>query len=80
MKDWANVAEPGSQRGRVSLKERVGLAKGDSIPTRQRRSVKSIQDFAGSASSQAADADLSEREDEDIYAHYIRQMKQAKSE
>ena len=40
--------------------------------------MKSIDAFAGSK--QDIDDDLSEREDEDIYAHYMEQMRKAKLE
>lgn len=74
MKDWATLSSKNASRGTVSQKESVGLAKSEPTPSRQTRTVKSIQDFAGSSQ----DADLSEREDEDIYAHYIRKMKEEK--
>ena len=52
------------------------------VRSRERR-PKSIEDFAGTkggAGTSTDDADLSEREDEDIYTHYIEQMRRAKLE
>jgi len=63
-----------SIQGRFSNQERFGLGKSEKdVPSREAK-ARSIHAFAGSKS----DDDLSEREDDDIYAHYMEQMKKAK--
>lgn len=80
MKQWANVSENSTLGGKFTDKERFGQLKSEQeIPNRQKRGTRSLNDFAGTAASQE-DADLSEREDEDIYAHYMEQMRKAKLE
>jgi hypothetical protein len=62
-------------------KEKFGLNKTEKdVKSRERKQI-SIEDFAGSKGAAGTeDADLSEREDEDIYTHYIEQMRRAKLE
>lgn len=69
--------------GLFTEKEKFGMNKTDADVRSRERRPKSIEDFAGTnkgASTSTDDADLSEREDEDIYTHYIEQMRRAKLE
>jgi hypothetical protein len=47
------------------------MNKGENDVRSRARRQRSIEDFAGSKASSTDDADLSEREEEDIYTHYI---------
>ena len=76
MKYWANISE--NEKGyscKFTQKERFGQGEQE-VKSRQQK-AKSLSNFAGSAS---ASEDLSDREDEDIYAHYMEQMRKAKLE
>ena len=60
--------------GLFTEKERFGLNKTEADVRSRDRRPRSIEDFAGSkigAVGSSEDPDLSEREDEDIYSHYI---------
>lgn len=57
-----------SLQDRLSSQERFGIGKSEAdVPSREAK-ARSLHDFAGK---QANDDDLSEREDDDIYAHYM---------
>jgi hypothetical protein len=79
LKDTGSLKGKGATNGGFfSDKEKFGLNKTEAdVKSRERKSI-SIEDFVGSKGSE--DADLSEREDEDIYTHYIEQMRRAKLE
>lgn len=68
--------------GLFTDKEKFGMNKTDADVRSRERRQRSIEDFAGSKSkaSQSEESDLSEREEEDIYTHYIEQMRRAKLE
>lgn len=66
--------------GRYSLKEKLGTGKTEKdVGQGRKKKVSSIQEFAG-ASVGSKDEDLSEREEEDIYNHYMNEMRRAKLE
>lgn len=73
LKDWANIAENNTYGGKYTEKSRYGTLKNELDVEGRRPQARSLEKFAG-------DADLSEREDEDIYAHYMEQMRKAKTE
>lgn len=84
MKDYRNLSQDMQTvtGGVLSDKERFGInATEADVHGRKQRRVRSIEDFAGKASSSSsADPDLSEREDEDIFQHYMEEMRKAKLE
>ena len=63
MKDWAKLSESRTDGGKFTEKSRLGLLKTDKDVQGRQRRVKNIEEYAQD--------DLSEREDEDIYAHYM---------
>ena len=71
LKDSGSLKSKGSTNGGFFYdKERFGLNKNEAdVKSRERKPV-SIEDFAGSSHPQDS-GDLSEREEEDIYTHYI---------
>lgn len=63
--------------GRYSNKDKLGTGKTESDAGQGRsKKARSIQEFAGATGTD----DLSEREDEDIYNHYMNEMRRAKLE
>lgn len=84
MKDYRNLTQDmkTSTEGVFGDKEKFGInATEADLHGRKQRRVRSIEDFAGKASSKSQDdPDLSEREDEDIYQHYLEEMRKAKLE
>ena len=75
MKDFANISENNLSGGKFTSKDTLGLLKTDKDVEGRQARTRSLNEFAS-----AAEEDLSEREDEDIYAHYMDQMKKAKLE
>ncbi len=78
LKDWSNIADNNKSfadkftnrdlYGQAAEKERL-------LKTRPAKASKNLSEFAASN-----DEDLSEREDEDIYSHYMEQMRRAKQD
>ena len=69
VKDWANISNTNINGGSFTEKEKYGQLKKDSDVQGRQRKSKNLSDFA--ASLQNTEEDLSEREEEDIYAHYM---------
>jgi hypothetical protein len=69
VKDWANISNTNINGGSFTEKEKYGQLKKDSDVKGRQRKSKNLGDFA--ASLQNTEEDLSEREEEDIYAHYM---------
>jgi len=84
LKDTGKLAGKSLTGGHFTDKEKFGFLKTEyDVKSRERRQI-SLEDFAGksttSYSAPYLDDDLSEREEEDIYTHYIEQMRKAKLE
>jgi hypothetical protein len=66
LKYWGNITEGDRFMGEFAKKERYGTLKDETeVEGRQKKAGKGLRQFAND------EEDLSEREDEDIYAHYM---------
>ena len=75
IKDYTKVTDETHRFGReFTDRKRFGVSQTEFDSKPREKQVRSITDFAGSASNE----DLSEREDEDIYRHYMEQMRREK--
>ena len=80
IKDYVHLEDSNIQNnigGKYSNKNKLGTGKTESDGGQGRsKKARSIQEFAGATGTD----DLSEREDEDIYNHYMNEMRRAKLE
>lgn len=81
IKDQVYIKDANTQAisgGRYANKEKLGTGKTESDAGQGRsKKARSIHEFAGGS---AETDDLSEREEEDIYNHYMNEMRRAKLE
>lgn len=74
IKDYARLSKQ-DKHGDFTTANTLGMSKSDANIENRQRNIKSIKDWARAGQDED---DLSEREDEDIYAHYMKQMKEHK--
>ena len=77
LKDTTSLTDVKSVGGQFTNKNKVGAIKNVMDIKGREKQMRSIDAFAGSRQDEG---ELSEREDEDIYAHYMEQMRKAKLE
>jgi hypothetical protein len=75
LRDLTKVSDEVYNFGDYHQRNKYGVSQGEFDVKPRERQTRSITDFAG-----AANEDLSEREDEDIYRHYMEQMRREKEQ
>lgn len=73
IKDWGTIGNSRKYGGEFTDKSKFGMLKEEFDVKGRERKTKNLSEYA-------KEEDLSEREDEDIYAHYINEMKKSKEE
>lgn len=76
LKDWTNLTEVDQLGGNFTERDRLKALKSEHDVKARKSQTRSLSEFAGSSSK--GEEDLSEREDEDIYVHYMEEMRKAK--
>lgn len=74
IKSMSKVSDESYKIGDYNDRNRFGVSASEYDVTPRQRQTRSITDFAGASNNE----DLSEREDEDIYRHYMDQMRKEK--
>jgi hypothetical protein len=75
IRDMNKVSDESFIHGDYHQRNKFGVSQTDFDTKARERQARSIQDFAGASNNE----DLSEREDEDIYRHYMEQMRKEKA-
>ena len=74
LKTMSKVSDESYKVGDYNDRSRFGISATEFDVAPRQRQTRSITDFAGASNNE----DLSEREDEDIYRHYMEQMRKEK--
>jgi len=72
IKDFGNIQEKKNLGGEFTEKQRLGMLHNESTINNREKQAKNLEEYARESES--------EREDEDIYSHYINKMNEAKKE